>query len=161
MKLKDLEAARACNDALEWFTSTYGDKGASFERVLKDCPRADWMIWGLWNLEPRRANIEQIIYLGLTAGRRSLRFASSADIAVLTKAYDAAEAVVFNNCEKTRSAARSAAESAWSAARSAAESAWSAAESAESAASAEHRAAADDCRGLMLTKKYKSLAKED
>ena len=156
MKLKDLEAARACNDALEWFTSTYGDKGASFERVLKDCPRADWMIWGLWNLEPRRANIEQIIYLGLTAGRRSLRFASSADIAVLTAAYDAAKAVVFNNCSETRSAAESAASAAWSAARSAAESA------ARSAAeSTEHSAAADDCRALMRTKKYKSLSKKE
>ena len=114
MKILNLDSSprgeRPCKEAREWFSQNF-PKGATVPQLIRACPRGYWLIWGLWNF--KQTTIEQIIMAGCAAGRLSLRFAREQDRSVCVAAFDAADAVAYNNTEQTRAAARAAAWAAW------------------------------------------------
>jgi len=144
-----LKKQEACSDAIEWFES---QKETDPIKIIKKLIRYDsdeklqWANWFIVRLMNKKQNVQYAI------------FAAELALCVFEKAYpnddrprkaiEAAKAYLKNPCEKTKSAARSAASAAefaaWSAESAAESAAWSAASAAWSAASA-----AGNCNGTL------------
>ena len=137
-----LRKKEACSDGVRWFLHQKETDCGNVMLKLTKCGRAADALW----LVEKIANKKQSVQIAVFSARLCINEFEKAfpNDNRPRKAIEAADAYIKNPCEKTKSAAKAAAEAAWSAAEawSAKAAAWSAAAAARSARSAAAAAAA-------------------